>query len=57
MILPLVAGLAVFTLLLIIRRLRQAHDAPVEEISRPTMVHRIRQIVGLNGRSATADHR
>jgi len=36
---------------------RQAHDAPVEEISRPTLVRRIRQIFGLNGRSAAADHR
>ncbi len=36
---------------------RRALDAPEEEISRPTLVRRIRQIFGLNGRSATADHR
>jgi len=36
---------------------RQAHDAPREEISRPTLVRRMRQIFGLNGRSAAADHR
>jgi predicted MFS family arabinose efflux permease len=36
---------------------RRAPDAPQEEISRPTLVRRIRQIFGLNGRSAAADHR
>jgi small-conductance mechanosensitive channel/CRP-like cAMP-binding protein len=35
---------------------RRATDAvPTEDISRPTLVHRIRQLFGLNGRSAPAN--
>ena len=35
---------------------RGSGDAPVQMVSRPTLVHRIRQLFGLNGR-ADAPHR